>query len=123
MNKLTTTSKIKLLDNGIVVNKLFTASAFKEAYIVEQGLELDYMCKGEEKPLLLDVRLTSGATDKIRQMIDHNRFYSAKAIAVLVQWKIQKVYLTFWSKVIKPSIQTNFFVREKNAMNWLTTFC
>lgn len=123
MNKQTTTSKIKLLSNGIVVNKLFTNSGFKEAYILEQGLELDFLCKGEEKPLLLDLSSIKSSTEDIRQMIDHNRFYSAKSIAVLLKSQIQKYLLILWCRIFKPQIPVNFFLRKKRAVNWLENYC
>jgi hypothetical protein len=123
MTNTTTTSKIMILDNGIVVNKLITTSAFKEPYILEQGLQLDYLCNGEEKPLLLDISSIHGTTENIRQMISHNRFYSAKSVAVLIKSKFQKQLLLFWCKILSPEFPVQFFVKKKNAIKWLESYC
>ncbi len=119
MRTSTTTSNIYILQNGIVVNKLFTASAFKEAYIQEQGMQLDYICKGKEKPLLLDATRTRSSVDNIKKMIGHSRFYSAKSIAVLINSNCQKQLLWIWTKILKPEIPIRFFVQKKAAIKWL----
>ncbi|MFT6745773.1 MAG: hypothetical protein ACJAZ2_000107 [Glaciecola sp.] len=123
MSSSTTTSRIKILENGIIVNKLITPSAFKEPYILEQGLQLDYLCNGEEKPLLLDISRIYGSTENIKQMISHNRFYTAKSIAVLIRSKFQKQLLVIWCKIFKPQVPVQFFVKKHRAINWLKTYC
>ena len=123
MSSTTTTSKIKILDNGIIVNKLITPSAFKEPYILEQGLQLDYLCNGEEKPLLLDISLINGSTENIKQMIGHNRFYTAKSVAVLIQSNFQKQILLVWCKIFKPQVPVQFFVKRHRAIKWLENYC
>jgi hypothetical protein len=115
----TTTSKIKILDCGIIVNKLITPSAFKEAYILEQGIQLDYLCNGEEKPLLLDTTLIGSPIESIKTMISHNRFYTAKSMAVLINSRLQKQLLSFWCKIIKPHFPVQFFVNKHKAISWL----
>lgn len=123
MASSTTTSKIKILESGIIVNKLISPSAFKEAYILEQGLQLDYLCNGEEKPLLLDISAVNGSTENIKQMIGHNRFYAAKSIAVLIRSNFQKHVLLLWCKILKPEFPVQFFVKKKNAIKWLESYC
>lgn len=123
MGKSTTTSDISILDNGIVVNKLFSHSAFKEPYILEQGLHLDYLCNGEEKPLLLDASNIYSSVENIKQMISHNRFYSAKSVAVLINSKVQKQVLLMWAKILKPQFPVKFFINRGRAVNWLESYC
>lgn len=119
MGGSTTTSKITLLDNGIVINKLFTKSAFKEAYILEQGLQLDHLCEGQEKPLLLDISKVQSSMDEVQQMIKHNKFYSAQCIAVLIKSSIQQKLLSFWLKILPANLPVKFFINKDKAMLWL----
>lgn len=118
----TTTSNIQFSSEGILVNQVFTRSAFKKAYIIEQASKMDFLCNGEEKPLLLDLTKIKPSYEEIRKMLSYNNFYTAKSVAVLVKSKTMSKMLRLWYKIFVPSVPTNAFFNKKKANKWLESY-
>lgn len=116
---LTTTSKIEILQNGIVVNQLITKSGFKPAYIYEQALELKHLCEIPGKPLLLDLSQITFTFSELNQLITHVGFKKIKTVAILIDSDLKKILFQLWYSFNKLAFPFHFFANKNDAFNWL----
>lgn len=118
----TTTSSIKILDDGVVINKCKTRSAFKKVYILESNSLIAHMIGEEKHPLILDLsKVGKTSFEEIHQMVQKDTTYLCTSMAIVINSSWQRFVLNFWYQVSPLNCPLQFFSNISEAKEWLNS--
>lgn len=119
----TTTTKINITEEGIIINQFFSRSALKKAYLYEQASTMNHLGKGDFIPLLLDVSNIKISLDELTTLVNEEKTNPIKSLAIVVGSTPQKIILNLWFKIRKLHFPITFFTKKEDAKFWLKSYC
>ncbi len=79
------------------------------------------LCQGIPRPLLFDMRFTKSIDREARAFYAGPDGSGVIAIALLIDLAVSRVIANFYLRINKPTIPTQMFTSETEALKWLKT--
>ncbi len=110
------------IENDIVFINFFTEHGTYE--MVDRGIKKRLeMCEGKSFPIVSDMRSIKTSTRESRQrMSESDAAIGVKAVAVIINSKVQKVMYNFFSAINKRPAPAKIFTKKEEAIKWAQKF-
>lgn len=116
----TTTNSIKILNGGIVLNKLNTRSGFKKVYQLESNYAINHLINGVKAPHIFDVSKIENITfDEVRSLLSKDSTSFCSSLAIVINSTIYLSIMNLWLSIAKPECPIHFFENKDDALEWL----
>lgn len=116
----TTTNSIKILNGGIVLNKLNTRSGFKKVYQLESKYAINHLNNGVKAPLIFDVSKIDNITfDEVRSILSKDSTSFCSSLAIVINSTIYLSIMNLWLSISKPECPIHFFENKDDALAWI----
>jgi hypothetical protein len=99
-----------------IPNAEITLAAAKESVAAVETLS-----QGKVRPLLVDMRSAKSIDREARAYYGSPGMKAANAIALLADSAVSQVLANFFLRINKPTIPTQMFTSETEALKWLKT--
>jgi hypothetical protein len=116
----TTTSSIKFLDSGVIINRLKTRSAFKQVYILESNSAIKHVVGEVKHPLIVDLtKIGKTSFDEINQVLQKDTLNLCSSMALVINSSWQRMILNLWYQFNAPGFPIQFFASTDEAKVWI----
>lgn len=116
----TTTSSIKFLDSGVIINRLKTRSGFKQVYIIESNSAIKHVVGEAKHPLIVDLtKIGKTSFEEINQVLQKDTFSFCSSLALVINSSWHRMILNIWYQFNAPNCPVQFFPSYDEAEKWI----